>query len=68
MAQITNDIRCLKGKEFFELMTQEKSNDNAHTIQEQISTENLVKNSYESFIHLYQDDPEYFFLNFLNVK
>lgn len=55
-------IRCLdKDKNLFDLMTKIKPNDCAHTIGEQISTEELVKAEFMAFIEDHNDDPGYFF-------
>ena len=52
-------IRCLANKlNFFNLATKEKSNDCAHTIKEQIATENLIKESFEEFINTFTIDSE----------
>lgn len=52
------EIRCLKDKAFFDLMKKETPTDCAHTIKEQIATEELVKSMYIDFISNRADDPE----------
>ncbi|CAF0703556.1 unnamed protein product [Brachionus calyciflorus] len=56
-------IRCLKDPNFFNLMTKKRVNDNTHTINEQIATEDLVKHFYEKFIREHQLDPDLPVLN-----
>lgn len=58
------EIRCSKDKHFFDLMTKEKENDCAHTICEQISTEQLVKTEFMAYLEESVDDPEYFTISF----
>ena len=53
------NVRCLNDKcAFFDLMSEEKANDCANTIREQIATEHSVKNSYEEFLYSYMNDSE----------
>lgn len=61
------EIRCVKDKHFFDLMTKEKENDCAHTISEQISTEQLVKTEFMAYLEESVDDPEYFSIYFLSI-
>jgi hypothetical protein len=55
---IQNKTRIIDSKSFFSLMKKERSNDSAHTIKEQIATEEQVKIAYEEFLKNYLNDPE----------
>jgi hypothetical protein len=51
-------LRILDSESLFSLMKHEKPNDSAHTIKEQISTEEQVRSAYEDFLSDYLNDPE----------
>ena len=61
-------LRIFDKKSFFELMRKEKPNDSAHTIKEQIATEEQVKLAYEDFLNDYINDPEYKIFNLFNFN
>lgn len=54
-----SEIRCIKDKDkLFGLMKKDMPTDCAHTILEQIATEELIKSSFLNFIDDKADDPE----------
>lgn len=52
------NIRCLTDKNFNNLMTRKRTEDQTHTTKEQINTEELVKNLYEKFLNSHLKDSE----------